>query len=171
MRIYKELFIVKAGTPEEEIQALVEQLKGVISAKGGTLDKTEVWGTRKLAYRVNKHAEGIYVLLVFHADSQTVRELERRLRVNDLIIKFITVRIDEKLKKIEKRKKARDKRAARRPAPAVHAAPSAPAAAPAAPGATPGAPAPGAPAAAPAAPALPAPGPAPAEPSPEPVQD
>ena len=165
MRIYEELFIVKAGTPEEEIQALVEQLKGVISAKGGTLDKTEVWGTRKLAYRVNKHAEGIYVLLVFHADPQTVRELERRLRVNDLIVKFITVRIDEKLKKIEKRKKARDKRAARRPAPAVHAAPSAPAAAPAAPGAAPGAPAP-----APAAPAVPAPGPAPAEPVPAPAE-
>ena len=160
MRIYEELFIVKTGTPEEEIQALVEQLKGVIAVGGGTLDKTDVWGNRKLAYRVNKHLEGIYVLIVFTAASQTVRELERRLRVNDLIVKFITVRIDERLKKIDKRKKLREKRAARKPAPTPHASPSAPA-----PHAAPGQhAAPGAP-----VPAGPAPGPAPAEAAPTPA--
>ncbi len=76
---------------------------------------------RKLAYRVQKRNEGFYVLLQFTAKPETVKEVERRLRVSDLVMKFITVRIDEKLKKIEKRKKAREKRAARKPAPPVAA--------------------------------------------------
>jgi small subunit ribosomal protein S6 len=125
MRIYEELFIVRTATPEEEVDALVDQLKGVIASSGGTLDKTEKWGSRKLAYRVDKQSEGSYILLQFSAGPQTVREIERRLRVSDSVLKFITVRIDERLKRIEKRKKLREKRAARKPAPAV-AAPSAP---------------------------------------------
>ena len=64
-----------------------------------------------------KHNEGQYILIVFNAKADTVKELERRLRVSDMVIKFLTVRIDEKLKRIEKRKKAREKRAARKPAP------------------------------------------------------
>jgi hypothetical protein len=71
----------------------------------------------------------VYILVVFSSGPELVHEIERRMRVTDMVIKFITVRIDEKMKKIEKRKKARDKRAARRPAPqaAVPAAPAAPA--------------------------------------------
>ena len=64
-----------------------------------------------------KHSEGLYILLQFNANPETVKEVERRLRVSDLVFKFLTVRIDEKLKWLEKRKKARDKRAARKPAP------------------------------------------------------
>jgi small subunit ribosomal protein S6 len=144
MRIYEELFIVRPDAPEEEVDALNEQIRQLITSSGGTVEKVEKWGVRKLAYRVMKFNEGAYVLFVFQAGPSLVRELERRLRVNDLVIKFITVRIDEKLKKIEKRRKAREKRAARKPAPPV-AAPAAPfvPAEPAA--ATPGAPAPGAP--------------------------
>ena len=69
---------------------------------------------RKLAYRVDKYHEGIYVLMQFSAGPDTVKELERRLRVADLVIKFLTVRIDHTLKRLEKRKKQRDKRAHRR---------------------------------------------------------
>jgi small subunit ribosomal protein S6 len=115
MRIYEELFIVRPDATDEEVDPVIEQLKGVITQAGGTLDKTEKWGTRRLAYRVLKYNEGQYVLLQFTAKPETVRELERRLRVSDLVFKFITVRIDEKLKRIEKRKKAREKRAARKP--------------------------------------------------------
>jgi small subunit ribosomal protein S6 len=115
MRIYEELFIVRPDATDEEVDPVIEQVKGVITQAGGTLDKTEKWGTRRLAYRVLKYNEGQYVLLQFTAKPETVREIERRLRVSDLVIKFITVRIDEKLKRIEKRKKARDKRAARKP--------------------------------------------------------
>lgn len=125
MRIYEELFIVRPDATDEEIDPVIEQLKGIISQAGGTLDKTEKWGVRKLAYRVLKHEEGLYILLQFTAKPETVHEIERRLRVSDLVLKFITVRIDEKLKRIEKRRKQREKRAARKPAP-VAATPSLP---------------------------------------------
>ena len=117
MRIYEELFIVRPDAPEEEIDQLIEQLTTLIAAQGGNVDKSDKWGVRKLAYRVQKRSEGFYVLLQFTAKPETVKELERRLRVSDLVMKFLTVRIDEKLKKIEKRKKEREKRAARKPAP------------------------------------------------------
>ncbi len=139
MRIYEELFILKTGLPEEEVTALIDQVAGVITTGGGTIDKNENWGVRKLAYRVKKQIEGIYVLIQFTSGPTVVKEIERRLRVNDNVLKFITVRIDEKLKKVEKRKKQREKRAARKPviaaplapipalAPALPAAPAAPA--------------------------------------------
>jgi small subunit ribosomal protein S6 len=162
MRVYEELFIVKPDAPEGEVDGLIDQIKGIITNGKGTVDKADKWGTRKLAYRVSKYAEGQYVLFQFTSSPDLVKEIERRLRVTDMVIKFITVRIDEKQKKIEKRKKAREKRAARKPAPPVAApaapAPAEPAAAvpgiPAAP--APAHPAPAAPAAAHPAPAAPA---------------
>ena len=132
MRVYEELFIVKPDLPEEEVDGFVEQIRHVITDGKGTVDKTDKWGVRKLAYRVQKYSEGIYVLIQFTSSPDLVKEVERRMRVADQVIKFITVRIDEKLKKIEKRKKVRDKRAARRPpppmaAPAIPVAPAMPA--------------------------------------------
>jgi small subunit ribosomal protein S6 len=115
MRIYEELFIVRPDATDETVDPVIEQLKGLITQTGGTLDKSEKWGVRKLAYRVMKFTEGQYILLQFAAKPETVKEIERRLRVNDLVFKFLTVRIDEKLKRIAKRKKAREKRAARKP--------------------------------------------------------
>lgn len=151
MRIYEELFIAKHDAPEEDIDALVGQLESVVTGSGGKMDKVDKWGVRKLAYKVDKRAEGFYVLLVFHTTAEGIKEVERRLRVSDLVLKWLTVRMDEKLKWLEKRKKAREKRAARKPPPAAPP-PAAPmAAAPAAPGS----PAPGAPGApAPATPAV-----------------
>lgn len=128
MRIYEELFIVKPDAPEEEVDAYIGQVKDLIAGGKGTVDKVDKWGVRKLAYRVQKYGEGNYILVQFSAGPELVKEVERRMRVTDLVIKFITVRIDAKLKKIEKRKKQRDKRAARRPAP-----PAAPPAMPAEP--------------------------------------
>jgi small subunit ribosomal protein S6 len=142
MRIYEELFVLKPEATEEEVDALVGQLESLITQSGGVIDRTEKWGVRKLAYRVAKKNEGYYVLIQFHADAQVVKEVERRLRVTDLVIKYLTVRIDEKLKWLEKRKKAREKRAARRPAPPVGAPAAPPVEGPPAPGAPamPGAP-------------------------------
>ncbi len=156
MRIYEELFIAKPDAPEEEIDAFIEQMKTLVTKDGGTVDKMEKWGKRRLAYKVEKHREGFYVLLQFTSGPEVVKELERRLRVNDMVIKFLTVRIDETLKRIEKRKKQRDKRAHRK----ATTAPAAPMPSVAqqmlgseAPAAAPGLPQP----AAPAAPAAPAP--------------
>jgi small subunit ribosomal protein S6 len=114
MRIYEELFIVKPDAPEEEVDAFVETLRTQLTNSGATVDKAEKWGKRRLAYRVDKYREGSYVLLQFTANAETVKELERRLRVSDVVIKFLTVRIDQTLKRLEKRKKDRDKRAAKR---------------------------------------------------------
>ena len=167
MRAYEELFIVKPDTPEEEVDAYIGQIKDLITNGHGNVEKVDNWGVRKLAYRVGKLSEGRYVLIQFSSGPELVHEVERRMRVTDSVVKFITVRTDEKAKKIAKRKKARDKRAARKPAPPTPppampmgepaAIPGAPAeakpmpAAPAAPVATPvaapAAPAPAAPAA------------------------
>ena len=129
MRVYEELFIVKQNAPEEEVDASLGQLKELI-----------------------KYNEGVYVLFQFSSSPELVKEIERRMRVTDMVIKFITVRIDEKTKKIEKRKKQRDKRAARRPPPPPMASPMQPAPGPSAPAgpslpAAPAMPAPAAPAA------------------------
>lgn len=159
MRTYEQLYIAKPDVTDEQVDALNGQLETVIKQGGGKIDKTDKWGVRKLAYRVKKQAEGYYVLTFFHAQAPVVKEIERRLRVSDLVLKFLTVRMDEKLKWLEKRQKARAKRAARKPAipPPQMMTPNAPApGAPALP-AEPASPVPGAPGVAAAAPAHPAP--------------
>jgi small subunit ribosomal protein S6 len=115
MRIYENLFIVKPDATEEEIDHLIEQMSKNVTNAGGTVDKVDKWGKRRLAYRVEKYREGNYILLQFTAGPETVMEFERRMRVQDSVIKYITVRIDETLKRVEKRQKEREKRAHRRP--------------------------------------------------------
>ena len=125
MRIYEILFIIRPDVPEEEIDGLVEPLKTAITTAGGNVDKVDKWGKRRLAYRVKKYCEGYYILLQFSTEkaAEIVKELERRLRVSDTVVKFLTVRIDEELKRLEKLKKKRDKRAVRKP-PAAATAPA-----------------------------------------------
>jgi small subunit ribosomal protein S6 len=156
MRIYENLFIVKPDATEEEIDHLVDQMSKNVTTAGGTIDKIDKWGKRRLAYKIDKNREGSYVLMQFTAEPSTVKEFERRLRVQDSVIKFLTVRIDETLKRLDKRKKEREKRAHRRPAPPTPQ----PSLAQAMLGGSEGAahPAPGAPIVPPAAPAHPAPG-------------
>ena len=141
MRIYELVFIVKPDLPEGEIDAVIEQFTAAVSEGGGTVMKVEQWGKRRLAYRVKRHSEGYYVLLHYSTDDNTslAREIERRLRVAAPVIKYITIRIDEELKLLEKLKKKREKRSgrkgtrvARRPASTPQAA--APATAPGKPG-------------------------------------
>jgi small subunit ribosomal protein S6 len=177
MRIYEELFILRPDAPEEEVDAYIEQLKALITSSKGNVDKVEKMGVRKLAYRVEKRNEGFYILIQFSTDTTTlVKEIERRMRVTDSVMKWITVRIDENLKKLEKRKLQREKRAKRRPQPqASPAAPAVPVAAAMpgeAPAAGPGHPPAHAPARpAPAPPVTPAPEPAAAEPAHEPTAE
>lgn len=166
LRLYEELFIVKPDCTDEQVDPIVEQMTQLIQKDGGAVEKADKWGVRKLAYHVGKHAEGYYILLRFTTTGVTIKEIERRLRVNDLVIKFLTVRLDEELKWGIKRKKKREKRAARKPqvvaAPALPMVPTMPAdpavAAPGRPEAPlPAAPVPAAPAPAAPAPAAPAP--------------
>ena len=146
MRIYELVFIVKPDLPEEETQAAVEQVKTALTEGGAAIDKVDEWGKRRLAYPVRGFADGHYVFMQYSAEdkSSLPREIERRLRVSDSVIKFMTIRIDEDLRRLEKLKKRREKRAARapqrspRPANARPDAPAAPSApVPAQPGSAP----------------------------------
>ncbi len=143
MRIYELVFIVKPDLPEEETRAAVEQVRTALTEGGAAVDKVDEWGKRRLAYPVRGFADGRYVFMQYSAEdkSSLPREIERRLRVSDAVIKFMTIRIDEDLRRLEKLKKRREKRAARapqstpRPAAPRPAAPSAPV--PAQPGSAP----------------------------------
>ena len=132
-RLYDLIFIARPATPEEELKKILTLIEHTCAEKGGKIEKTEHWGTRKLAYRVAKHREGVYVYQQIHTThGELIAELERRLRVQDSVIKYQTVRLDEDLKRQKKLTQKREKRAARRPrrtaAPAAAAAPAAPAA-------------------------------------------
>jgi len=133
-RLYDLIFIVRPATPEEEIKRVLTTVEHACTEKGGKIEKTEHWGTRKLAYRVAKHREGIYVYQQIRtAHHELIAELERRLRVQDVVIKYLTVRLDEDLKRQKKLVHKRDLRAARRPrrtTPAPAPAAATPAAAP-----------------------------------------
>jgi len=116
MRIYEIMFIVDPNAPEEAIDAIIGQLESVIRDAGGTVDKIDKWGKRRLAYRIRRREEGYYVLVRYSvADTAAVKEIERRLKVQELVLKYLTVRMDEKLQWLEKRRKAREKRAAKKP--------------------------------------------------------
>jgi small subunit ribosomal protein S6 len=114
MRNYEIMFIVSPTASEEDIDKINGQIESVITAGGGTIDKIEKLGKRRLAYLVHKFREGSYVLFTVQADGAIVREVERRLRVMDLVIKYLTVRMDDDMKRQEKIKFHRQKRASRR---------------------------------------------------------
>ena len=115
-RLYDLIFICRPDTPEEEINKVVATLEQAASERGGKVEKVEKWGTRKLAYRVGKHREGFYVYLVLRStQGEMIKELERRLKVADPVIKYLTVRIDEELKRQQKLVQRRERRSARRP--------------------------------------------------------
>jgi len=115
-RLYDLVFICRPDTPEEEINKVVTTLEHVVAERGGKVEKLEKWGTRKLAYRVSKHREGFYVYLMLRGNQgEMIKELERRLKVSDPVIKYMTVRLDEELKRLQKLTARRERRAARRP--------------------------------------------------------
>jgi len=115
-RLYDLIFIARPATPEDEIKKVVSTIEHACHEKGAKIEKTEHWGTRKLAYRVAKHREGMYYYFQIRTShGELIAELERRLRVQDAIIKYLTIRLDEDLKRQKKLSEIREKRAARRP--------------------------------------------------------
>ena len=115
-RQYDLIFICRPATPEEEINKIISTLEQAAGERGGKVDKVEKWGTRKLAYHVSKHREGFYVYLVLRStQGEMIKELERRLKVSDAVIKYLTVRVDEELKRQQKLIRRRERKASRRP--------------------------------------------------------
>jgi small subunit ribosomal protein S6 len=117
-RTYELMFIVRPDMPEEDQDKLISTLESEVTSSGGTVKKVERMGKRRLAYTVRKFHEGIYLLLIIEGQGGLVHELERRLRVSEPVIKFLTVRIDEEQKRLEKIKKIRESRRKAPPAPA-----------------------------------------------------
>ena len=107
-RTYEVMFIVRPDMTEEDQDKLVATMEGHVATAGGTVKNVERMGKRRLAYVVRKFQDGIYVLMVLEGDGAMVKELERRLRVTEPVIKFITVRVDEEQKRMAKVKALRD---------------------------------------------------------------
>ena len=101
-RFYEVMFIVRPDTQDEEVDKLIAGFEATVTNGGGAVRSTEKLGRRKLAYMVRKFNEGNYILMTIDADGVLVHELERRLRVSEPVIKFITVRMDEEQKRLDK---------------------------------------------------------------------
>jgi small subunit ribosomal protein S6 len=127
-RVYEVMFIVRPDAAEEDIDKLIAGFTATVTNGGGVVKSTEKMGRRKLAYMVRKFNDGNYVLLTIEAGGPVVLELERRLRVTEQVIKFITVRIDEEEKRLAKVKALRGERRKVIAEPAAHAEAPVPAA-------------------------------------------
>jgi small subunit ribosomal protein S6 len=115
MRRYETIFIASPTLTEEQSDELVKQFEGIIAEQGGELLKTDKWGRKKLAYEVQKFSEGYYTLFEMNAGPTLVAELERRFRNNDVVIKYLSVRMDV-AEKAAGRTKQRIEREAKRKA-------------------------------------------------------
>ena len=147
-RTYEIMFIVRPDVEEAEIDKLIEGFSANVTSGGGEVKSVEKMGRRRLAYTVRKFNDGFYVLLNIAAEGSLITEIERRLRVSEQVIKFITVRMDEEEKRLAKVKALRDSKVKRSALPVAQPAAAteteAPAAAKEAPAATPEAAAPAA---------------------------
>jgi small subunit ribosomal protein S6 len=109
-RTYELMFIVRPDMTDEDLDKLISTLTAVVPTSGGTVKSVDKMGKRRLAYTVRKFHDGLYVLMVVEGGGAVVHELERRLRVTEPVIKFLTVRTDEEQKRLDKIKAIRDSR-------------------------------------------------------------
>ena len=114
-RVYEVMFIIDADAADDEIAQLSESYQRIVTDQGGAIVKAEIMGKRKLAYPIGRKNEGTYVLLEIAGSGREIAELERRMRVSDRIIRYITVRVDEDRRRAEKFQAKRARKAAKRP--------------------------------------------------------
>ena len=112
MALYEHVFIARQDISSQQVEGLVDMMKAVLEENGGKITKNEYWGLKSLAYRVKKNRKGHYSLLNIDASHEAVSELERRISLNDDIIRHITIRVDEHEaeESIQMRNKNRDDR-------------------------------------------------------------
>jgi len=113
-RQYEVVFIVDPTADDEEVARLTESFKQIVTDQGGTITKEESMGRRQLAYEILHKTEGNFMLLEIEGSGREIAELERRMRVNDRIIRYITVRVDEDRRRAEKFKAKRARKAEKR---------------------------------------------------------
>ena len=95
MSLYEHVFICRQDISQQQVEGLTEKLTAILSEQGGSVEKTEYWGLRSLAYRVKKNRKGHYSLLNITADHSAISEMERQMSLNDDILRFMTIRVDE----------------------------------------------------------------------------
>ena len=113
-RTYEVMYIVDPETPADRVEKLNDAVGKLIEKEGGEVMRMDDIGLKALAYPIQKKQEGHYVLFEISGSGQEIAELERRMRVNDMIMRYITVRVDEERKTAEKRRTKRETRAAKR---------------------------------------------------------
>ena len=101
-RQYELVYILPADTTEQQVAELHTQVEAVVSRLHGQIEKTENWGRRRLAYEIAHQKEGVYVLQVINGSGELMKELDRRLRVMDLVIRHMVVRVDEEKKVVDR---------------------------------------------------------------------
>jgi small subunit ribosomal protein S6 len=109
-RIYEVMYIATPDAADDDIAKLNDAITNLVEKDGGTVSVVEGWGRRRMAYPINKKTEGYYVLLEVAGSGQEIAELERRFRVNDLIMRYMTVRVDEDRKAADKKREKRERR-------------------------------------------------------------
>jgi small subunit ribosomal protein S6 len=117
-RQYELIYVVSPDASEQEVTDLHGQVESIIARIGGELVKTENWGRRKMAYEIGPHKEGVYVLEVMNGSGELMKEIERRLRVSERVLRYLVVRVDEELRAAE-RARSRRKVSARQAAAAA----------------------------------------------------
>ena len=113
-RQYELVYILPGDTTEQQVSELHGQIEAVTSRMNGRIEKTENWGRRRLAYEIAHQKEGVYVLDVINGSGELMKELDRRLRVMDLVIRHMVVRVDEEKKVVERTRTKRQTESERR---------------------------------------------------------
>jgi small subunit ribosomal protein S6 len=113
-RKYELVYIVSPEATDDQVADLHAQVEAIVQRMNGQIEKTDNWGRRKLAYEIGRHKEGTYVLEVINGGGELIKEIERRLKVSDLIIRQLTVRVDEEQAVVERTRARRTETSRRR---------------------------------------------------------
>jgi small subunit ribosomal protein S6 len=113
-RQYELVYILPPDTTEQQVTELHQQIEAVVSRMNGQFDKTENWGRRRLAYEIGHHKEGVYVLEVINGSGELMKELDRRLKVMDQVLRHMVVRVDEEKKVVDRTRSKRQSESERR---------------------------------------------------------
>jgi small subunit ribosomal protein S6 len=113
-RKYELVYVVSPDATDEQVTELHTQVESIVQRMNGQLEKTDNWGRRKLAYEIGRHKEGTYVLEVINGDGDLMKEIDRRLKVTDLIIRHLVVRVDEEQAVVDRTRDRRTETSRRR---------------------------------------------------------
>src|SRR6187549_84498 len=113
-RKYELVYVVSPEASDDQVTDLHTQVEAIVQRIGGSIEKTENWGRRRLAYEIGRHKEGTYVLEVLIGSGELIKEIDRRLKVTDLIIRHLVVRVDEEQEVIERARTKRSETSRRR---------------------------------------------------------